>query len=110
MESGRVARKGDCKDGEEEKPTVVGDARSHPLEQKCRGERRYRASKYGRSTAHKHLKDCMNRLEDCMNVDDARKTAKSMPGVKLLTQNVNNKIACLTVSKKCNPRGDEVGG
>ena len=24
MESGRVARKGDCKDGEEEKPTVVG--------------------------------------------------------------------------------------
>ena len=98
-----------AKTGRRRSRQLLAYARSHPLEQKCRGERRYRASKYGRSTAHKHLKDCMNRLEDCMNVDDARKTAKSMPGVKLLTQNVNNKIACLTVSKKCNPRAMKLG-
>ena len=88
-----------AKTGRRRSRNLLAYAKSHPLEQKCRGERRYRASKYGRSTAHKHLKDCMNRLEDCANAEDARKTAKSMPGVKLLTQIVKNKIACLTVSK-----------
>ena len=98
-----------AKTGRRRSRNLLAYAKSHPLEQKCRGERRYRASKYGRSTAHKHLKDCMNRLEDCANAEDARKTAKLMPGVKLLTQNVKNKIACLTVSKKCNPRAMKLG-
>ena len=98
-----------AKTGRRRSRQLLAYAKSHPLEQKCRGERRYRSSKYGRSTAHKHLKDCMNRLEDCANAEDARKTAKSMPGVKLLTQNVKNKIACLTVSKKCNPRAMKLG-
>jgi hypothetical protein len=98
-----------AKTGRRRSRNLLAYAKSHPLEQKCRGERRYRASKYGRSTAHKHLKDCMNRLEDCANAEDARKSAKLMPGVKLLTQNVKNKIACLTVSKKCNPRAMKLG-
>ena len=98
-----------AKTGRRRSRNLLAYAKSHPLEQKCRGERRYRASKYGRSTAHKHLKDCMNRLEDCANAEDARKTAKLMPGVKLLTQNVKNKIECLTVSKKCNPRAMKLG-
>ena len=82
---------------------LLAYARSHPLEQRCRVEKRYRANKYQQSLKHKHLKDCMNRLEDCQNVDDARKAAKEMPGVKLLIDSAK-KIACVTVSKKCNPR------